>query len=69
MGSTGHLSARRGQRVIVHMRDGMKYVGKFKEHKHTYITLDLDNNSDLALMTSKIRTVSIYKPSPELDKD
>lgn len=61
MSGTGHLSVQQGKRVMVHMRNGQKFIGKFKERKATYVTLQLDAQSDMAIPTHDIRTISIYK--------
>ena len=58
---TGHLSVQPGKRVMVHMRDGTKVVGKFVERKSNKVTIIQDIGWPITLSTDKIRTISIYK--------
>lgn len=54
---TGHSSAPRGKRVIVHMRDGSKIIAKFLKTVNHKIYLE----GHEPFMSSKIRTMSIYR--------
>lgn len=62
MGSTGHLSVQPGKRVMIHMRDGTKAMGKFVERKSGKVTILQDIGWPITLSTNKIKTISIYKP-------
>ena len=57
---TGHTSAPRGSKVIVHMRDGSKLIGKFLKTVDNKIYVE----NHEPFMSAKIRTMSIYRARP-----
>lgn len=57
MSRTGHLSVRRGKRVLVHLHSGDSYVAKFKERLAKTVQF-YDHPPE---STNNIRTLSIYK--------
>lgn len=53
----GHTSVRQGKRVLVHLKDGTKKVGKFYEDKSKIVKFyDID-----PIKKSELRTLTIYK--------
>lgn len=66
MTSTGHMSAPKGTKVIVHMRDGSKIVGKYFEKQSRYVAIEIDEHNSQLIPTAKIRTISIYKPNTKI---
>lgn len=67
---TGHKSARKGQRVLVHLSTGGKIVGKFIEHRDKEVSIEvIDKISERPMIvvfaTKYIRTISIYKGAPK----
>ena len=53
----GHTHAPKGKRVIVHMRDGTKRIGKFKKTEGNCIYLE----DQEPIRTKKVRCLSIWK--------
>lgn len=54
---TGHTHAPPGKRVMVHMRDGTKRIGKFKKTEGKLIYLE----NQEPIRTKLVRTISILR--------
>lgn len=66
MSGTGHLSLKQGTPCIVHLRNGGKFIAKFKERKARFVVLyrDVGNNwAEYSIPTKDIRTIGVYKPT------
>lgn len=59
---TPHLSCRQGKRVLIKLRDGTRFVAKFKYKKSSFVHF-LDHGR---VPTSEILVFSIYKPIQNL---
>lgn len=59
---TPHLSCRQGKRVLIKLRDGTRFVAKFKEKKGNFIHF-LDH---YRVPIAEILVFSIYKPTQTL---
>lgn len=59
MGATGHLSARQGTKVKVHLRDGSTFLAKYKQRHARSVEFD----DGRKVPTAQIKTISYYKPT------
>ena len=56
--SGGHTRCTKGKKVILHMRDGTKLIGKFDSHTDRFIRLQGVANP---IRTDDIRTMTIWR--------
>lgn len=54
---TGHTTVRTGKKVMVHLLDGHKIIGKFLRKEHSHVFLE----GQEPIKVKDIRTVSYYK--------
>lgn len=54
---TGHTAAPQGKTVVVHMRNGGKFVARFKQRRSRYIEF-LDHRR---VASALVRTISLFK--------